>query len=75
MALILSRWKGEPSRLMPQELCPPPPPTPAPPSHEESRGLYKARARSQESVMRNRGDRILISSSCIVSKTVVAWCQ
>ena len=40
------------------------------PSLYESRGLFKARARSQESVMRNKGDRILISSSCIVSKTV-----
>ena len=36
------------------------------PAYEESRGLYKARAHSQESVMRNKGDRILISSSCIV---------
>ena len=40
------------------------------PLHEESRGLYKARAQSQESEMRNKGDRILISSSCVVSKTV-----
>ena len=28
--------------------------------HEESSGLFKARAPSQESVMRNKGDRILI---------------
>jgi len=31
--------------------------------HEESRGLYKMRAHSQESVMRNKDVRILISSS------------
>ena len=43
--------------------------------HEESRGLYKMRACSQESVMRNKGDSILMSSSCIVSKTVIDWCQ
>ena len=33
---------------MPQGLCPPPP------SHEESRGLYKGMAHSQVSVMRNK---------------------
>ena len=38
---------------------------------EECRGLRKARAHSQESVMRNKGDRILISSSCIISKIVI----
>ena len=45
------------------------------PLHEESRGLHKARAQSQESEMRNKGDRILISSSCVVSKTVTDWRQ
>ena len=45
------------------------------PLHEESRGLYKARAQSQESEMRNKGDRILIPSSCVVSKTVIDWHQ
>ena len=42
---------------------------------EESRGLYKARAQSQESETRNKGDRLLISSSCVVSKTVIDWRQ
>ena len=32
--------------------------------HEESRDSHK---------MRNKGDRILISSSCIFSKTVIGW--
>ena len=45
------------------------------PLHEEFRGSCKMRAHSQESVMRNKGDRILISSSCIVSRTVINWCQ
>ena len=45
------------------------------PLHEESRGLYKARAQSQESEMWNKGDRTLISSSCVVSKTVIDWHQ
>ena len=35
VVLILSQWRGEHSKLMPQELCPP---------HEGSRGLYKMRA-------------------------------
>ena len=46
-----------------------------PPPHEEPRGLYTARAPSQESVMRNKGGRTLISSSCLVSKTVIHWHQ
>ena len=29
----------------------------------------------QESVVRNRGARNLVSSSCVVSKTVINWCQ
>ena len=66
MALIPSQWKGKHSRFMPQKLCP---------LLEESRGLYKMRACSQESVMRNKGVRILISFSSIVSKTVVGWRQ
>ena len=45
------------------------------PLHEESRGLYKARAPSQESVLRNKGGRILISSTFIVSKTVIDFHQ
>ena len=45
------------------------------PTHEESRGLYTARTHSQESVMRNKGDRISLSSSCIFSKTVTEWSQ
>ena len=57
------------SRLLPPELCPPCP------LSEESRGLYKAGAHSQESVMRNEVGRILISSSCIVSKAIVNWPQ
>ena len=65
-ALILSQRRGEHSRFMPQKLCP---------VLEESRGLYKMRACSQESVMRNKGVRILIAFSCIVSKTVVGWRQ
>ena len=64
-ALILSQRRGE-HRFMPQKLCP---------VLEESRGLYKMRACSQESVMRNKGVRILIAFSCIVSKTVVGWRQ
>ena len=39
--------------------------------NEECRGLHKARAHSQESVKRNKADRILISSSCIISKIVI----
>ena len=38
--------------------------------------LYKVRAHSQdsqESAMRGKGNRILIPSPCIVSKTVVDW--
>ena len=65
VAFILSWRGGEHSRLMPEELCPL--------FREESGGLCKARACSQESVVRNKGDRILISSSCIVSKTVIDW--
>ena len=61
MALILNRWRGEHNRL-PQELCPR--------LHEESRGLHKIRACSQESMMRNKGIRILISSSRVVLETV-----
>ena len=38
------------------------------PLHEESRGFCKVRARSQESVMRSKGVRIL-------SKTVIGWRQ
>jgi hypothetical protein len=45
------------------------------PAYEESRGLYKARAHSQESVMRNKGYTILISSSCIFSKMVIGLSQ
>ena len=60
VAFILSQQRGEASRLLPQELCP---------LHEESRGFYRARACSQ--VMRNKGDRILIASSCRVSKTII----
>ena len=45
------------------------------PPHEESRGLYKMRAHRQEVVMRNKGVRILISSFCTISKTVIDWCQ
>ena len=67
MALILSWRRGEHTRFETQELFPPP--------HEEFRGLYKMRAHSQESVMRNKGDGILISSSCMVSRTVINWCQ
>ena len=67
MALILSWYRGEHSRLILQELCPPP--------HEKSGGFYKIRAHSQESVMRNKGLRILISSSCIILETVMGWCQ
>ena len=62
VTLILSQQRGEHSRLKPQERC-----------HEPSRGLYKAKACSQESVMRSQVDRILISSSCIVSNTVINW--
>ena len=56
VALILTRWRVH-RRLMPQELCP---------SSTSSLG-----AQSQESVMRNKGNRILISSSWFVSKTVI----
>ena len=33
------------------------------------------RADGQDSVMRNKDDSILISSSCVVSKTVINWCS
>ena len=39
------------------------------PLHEESRGFYRASACSQ--AMRNKGDRTLTASSCIVSKTII----
>ena len=68
LVFILSQWRGEHNRLMPQNLCPSPP-------HEKSRGLYKARTCSQELVMKNKGDRILVSSSWIVSKPVINWHQ
>ena len=42
---------------------------------EVSRGLYKTRACSQESVMRNKGDTVFISSSCVLAKTVISWRQ
>ena len=69
MALILSQQRGEYSRLKPQEPCHPPTP------HEESRGLFKKRVHSQESVMRSKGDRILTFPSSIVSETVLDWRQ
>ena len=60
MALILSQWKGEQSRLVLQELCPPP-----------GRNLDSAdEAHSQGSVMRSKGVRVLYSSSC----TVIGCC-
>ena len=65
VAFILSRQRGERVRLMPQDSS----------LHKQSRGLYKARAYSQEPAMRGKGDKILISSSCIVSKTVINWSQ
>ena len=68
MALILSRWRGEHSRLIPQDLCAP---LPRSLRYGESRGLCKMRARSQESAMSNKRVSILIVSSCIVSKTVI----
>jgi len=68
VALILSRWRGERCRLMPQDLCAP---LPRSLRYEESRGLCKMRARSQESAVRNKRVSIVIVSSCIVSKTVV----
>ena len=33
------------------------------------------RAGGQDSVMRNKDDSILISSACVVSKTVINWCR
>ena len=56
MALMLSQWRGEHSRLILQE----PAPT------KESRGLYKARARSGRLVRRDRCVKIF-------SKTVIGW--
>ena len=52
---------------MPQEL--------GPPLHEESRDLRTMRAHSQELAVSNQGVRILVSFSCIVSKTVTDWHQ
>ena len=68
VALILSQQRGEHSRLMLQELCPPL-------NHEESRGLCKMRAYSHGSVMRNKGVGILFFFSCIVSTIVMGWQQ
>ena len=65
MALILNQWRGENNRLCLKN-C-------AHRLYEESRGLHKIRACSQESMTRNKGVRILISSSRIVSKTVIGW--
>ena len=64
VALILSWWRGARSKLMPQEL--------GPHLHKESRDLCTMRAHSQELAMSNQGVRILISFSCIVSKTAQA---
>ena len=61
VALILSQLRGEHSRITPQELCFLLHPTP-------TRGLYKMRAHSQELMMRNKGVRLLIFSSCTVSE-------
>ena len=66
MAFILRQQRGTRKAHAPRTV---------PTLHEESRGLYKARGRSQESMMRNKGDRILISSSCVVSKTIRDWHQ
>ena len=66
VAFILSEGgRGEHSRVTPQDLCPH--------LHEKSRGFYKAGI--QESAMRTEADRILILSSCIVSKAVINWQQ
>ena len=51
--LFSSQQRGEHSRIMPQGLSTLPPPT-----YEESRGLYKGKAHSQVSVMRNKVSRI-----------------
>ena len=68
----IERWllfsaggRGEHSRVTPQDLCPH--------LHGKSRGFYKAGI--QESAMRTEADRILIPSSCIVSKAVINWQQ
>ena len=53
MAFVLNQWRGEHSRLKLQELCP---------ASMRSPGAYMR----QGSVMKNKGDRILISSSCVV---------
>ena len=66
MALILSK-QGNTVGSLPKNCASRP--------HEKSRGLYKMRAHSQEPVMRNKGVRVLISSFCTVSKTVLGWHQ
>ena len=63
VALVLIQQRGERSRLLLVRL----------PSNKKSRGLYKIKACSQELMMRNKGVRVLSSSSCIVSKTVIGW--
>ena len=73
MALILNWQRGGGTQLAYASRTVSTPHRPLHPPHEESRSLYKMRTCSQESVMRNKGDRILIFSSCIVSKTVINW--
>ena len=68
MDLVLSQQRGKHRRLETQELCP----HHSCPS-EDSRGLHKARICSQGSVMRNKGDRLSMSSFCTVSKIVINW--
>ena len=63
MALVLIQQRGEHSRLLLVKL----------PSNKKFRGLYKIKACSQELMMRNKGVRVLSSSSCTVSKTVIGW--
>ena len=56
MALILSQWKGEQSRLVLQELC-----------SASRRNLDSMdEAYSQGSAMKSKGVRVLYSSSCTV---------
>ena len=75
MALILNWQRGGGTQLAYASRTVSTPHRPLHPPHDESRSLYKMRTCSQESVMRNKGDRILIFFSCIVSKTVRAWHQ
>ena len=67
LALILSWWSGRTLQTHATRTVPP--------FHGESMGLTNRKAHSQGQMMENKDGRILYSSSCIVSKTVIGCHQ